>query len=200
MSFDSEALAQLAAGEVGAQWLVEMDFSDGTQRITTLSKTVVIGGHTYLGFGGLLTIGDLKESQQIRGDQLSLTVPLSDSALIPLVLGNVEGYRGRDCRLYLQLFDATHQPAGNAVLRFTGRMQPVSLKREKPTGEAGDSTGSSIEMVLVRAGLDRSRKTGGRKLTDSQQRAEHPGDTGLRYVRTLVERPTLWLSREFQKQ
>ena len=196
MSFDAAAIAQLAEGEVGIQWLAQFDFLSGTQYWSTFNKSVTIGGHAYIGFGGLLRIGELREGQLTHGDSVTISLPLMNSAMIPLFLGNLEEYRGRDVRLYIQLFDRTHQPVGAPVLRFTGRMQPVSMKHEK--GDGG--TSGTVEMQVSRAGLERSRHLDGRTLTDAQQRAEFPGDTGLRYVRKLIETPATWLSKKFQEQ
>lgn len=196
MGFDSAALAQLAATELGIHWLAQFDFLSGTQYWTTFNQTITIGGHEYLGLGGLLRVGELRESHQARGDTVTLSMPLMNSAMIPLFLANLESYRGRDVRLYIQLFNKQHQPVGAPVLRFTGRMQPVSMKQERGEG----ASAGTVEMQASRAGMERSRRLDGRKLTDAQQRAEFPGDSGLRYVRTLIEKPALWISKKFQEQ
>jgi hypothetical protein len=197
MSFDTAAQAQLAEGEVGAHWLVELDLLAGTLYLTTFNLTVTIGGHEYIGLGGNLTIEPVRENEKISNDKVSISLPISNQALVTAVLASVEAYRGRPARLFLQLFNAQHQPVGAPVRRLTAKMEPVSIQREN---DRNGSTGGKIEMRLVRAGLDRSRRYEGRRLSDSQQRSEFAGDTGLRYMRQLIEQPTLWLSKKFQEQ
>lgn len=197
MTWDSAALAQLAEGEVGAHWLVELDLAGGTLYLTTWNHPVTIGGHDYLGLGGNLGVQAVSENERISNDRVSLSLPSSNQAFVAAVLGSVEAYRGRPARLYLQLFNAQGQPVGAPVRRMTARMEPVSIQRER---SSTGSTGGKVEMRLVRAGLDRSRRLDGRRLSDSQQRSEYPDDTGLRYMRELIEKPTLWLSKRFQEQ
>lgn len=197
MSFDAEALAQLASGEVGTQWLVELDLLAGTLYLTTNNMSVTIGGHEYLGLGGNLGVEAVRENERVSNDKVSISLPASNQAFVASVLSNIEAYRGRPARLYLQLFNAKHQPVGAPVRRLTAKMEPVSIQREA----AGSGTsGGKIEMRLVRAGLDRSRRYEGRRYSDAQQRSEFPDDTGMRYHRMLIEKPTLWLSKKFQEQ
>lgn len=196
MTFDSAALAQLASGEVGTQWLVELDLTGGTLYLTTHNHNVTIGGHEYIGLGGNLGVDAVRENERIANDKVTITLPASNMALVASVLNSVEAYRGRPARLYLQLFNTQHQPVGAPVRRLTARMEPVSIQRESAQG----SSSGKIEMRLVRAGLDRSRRYEGRRLSDAQQRSEYPGDTGMRYLRMLIEKPTLWLSKKFQEQ
>lgn len=195
--FDAPAAAQIASGVYGVVMLVELEFDSGTIYLSTHNEVLPpIDGHTFTPLGGVLRIGALKEKAGTGAEQLPISIP-SDPAYVALALGNVEGYRGRPARVYLQLLDETYQPVGARKLRFTGHMEPVSIPREP--AKDGSSSGR-IEMKLTREGLARSRKRDGARLTDAQQRAKYPGDTGLRYMRTLIEKPSLWLSIAFQKQ
>lgn len=194
--FDAPAAAQIATGVYGVVMLVELEFDSGTIYLSTHNEVLTIDGHAFTPLGGVLRIGTIKEKAGTGAEQLPISIP-SDPAYVALALGGVEGYRGRPARVYLQLLGETYQPVGARKLRFTGRMEPVSIPREP--AKDGSSSGR-IEMKLTREGLARSRKRDGARLTDAQQQAKYPGDTGLRYMRTLIEKPSLWLSIAFQKQ
>lgn len=194
--FDAPAAAQITTGVYGAVILVELEFDSGTIYLSTHNETLTVDSHVFTPLGGLLNIGTIKERAGMGAEQLPLSIP-SDPSYVSLALGNVEGYRGRAARLYLQLLDENLQPVGARKLRFSGHMEPVSVQRQP--AKDGSSSGR-IEMKLTREGLARSRRREGARLTDAQQRAKYPGDTGLRYIRTLIEKPSLWLSVAFQKQ
>lgn len=195
-TWDSTQNTLLSSGEYAPIWMVELDFSSGTFYACTWNDTITYGGHDYLGWGNLLVVSSLKEKMGVALDDVELRIPCFTET-IALTLGGVEGYRGRPARLYLALIDKTFQMVGAPKLRFTGEMQPVKIQRE-PSSE-GSSRGS-VTMSLTRAGMGRSRRVEGSRLTDAQQRTKYPGDTGLRYLRSLINNPTLWLSKEFQKQ
>lgn len=187
--------------EVGAHLLAEADFVQGLQRWTTAPKNVTtLDGNTFLGLGSLSGVSGLNESVDTQAEGLSLTLQVVDQAMLALALGNVTGYRDRAVRIYLQLLTPTFKAVGMPVLRWAGRMNKVTINR-KSAELASDGPGSgTIELQCTRYGMARARHSQGLRLTDAQQQARYPGDTGLRYVRTLIAQPTRWLSVAFQKQ
>jgi hypothetical protein len=48
--------------------------------------------------------------------------------------------------------------------------------------------------------MSRARNTTGLRLTDAQQQQRYAGDVGLAFMQTLIEQPSLWLSKRFQQQ
>jgi hypothetical protein len=183
----------------GLALMCEMDFTQGTQRFTTFAKTVTVGGNTYQGLGTFAGVSGMSESADASADLVTLTLLAVDKAMLAGTLGNVPTYRGRDVRLYLQLFDAGLQPVGLPVLRWAGKMNRVVVNRH-PAELGSDSQGTAtIEMQCTRSGMARARHAQGLRLTDAQQQARHPGDTSLRYVRTLIAQPARWLSKAFQQ-
>ena len=186
----------------GVAWLVELAFTSGTLRYTTAPVTVTEGGHDWLGWGAVVTVGNVTESEEVLGDAIVLGLSIVDQALIAASLGNVGNYRGRPATLYLQLLDATFRPAGAKVRRWAGVMDRVEIKRtagDMEGGAGGDSSGV-IELRCSRVGVARMRNAGGLRLTQEQPQRRYPGDTGLQYVRTLIEQPSLWLSKRFQER
>ena len=199
LALDGTASARIAAPVRGVAWLVQLDFLPTALYYTTWPLTPPpIGGITYIGLGSLLEVGNVSESENTSAEQVTLSLSIVNTALLAATLGNVENYRGRSVRLYLQLFDETFQPAGAPVLRWAGTMQPVKVVRT-PSDPSGGSSAGRVELPCARAGMARARNPMGLRLSHAQQQQRYPGDLGLEYVQTLVEQPSLWLSKRFQK-
>lgn len=191
---------QHLAAVCGVCWLVELDFSAGLQRLTTAPLTLTAGGHTWQGLGALSDVEGVSESADGGMEEVQLGLSLVSTAMLAAALGQVEGYRGRRARLYLQLLTDAFQPVGEPVLRWAGFMDRVTVERT-PAADDGDGEPSGrLLMSCSRAGLPRSRKVRGLKLTHERQQARFPGDTGLAMVRSLIESPSLWLSKKFQER
>jgi hypothetical protein len=203
LTLNSTELARLSAAVAGVVYLVELDFIVAglpvVQRFTTFNLELTVGGQAYMALGTLAAVGDLHESQDTDTQTLNLSLSVANAAVLASVLGNVEGYRGRQARIYLLLLDENYRPVGTPRLRFAGEMEPVRVARDSP-GPGGGPVGGKIDLPVSRAGMSRARNYDGLRLTDEQQRAEYPADRGLEYVRTLIEKPTLWLSKRFQEQ
>lgn len=191
---------QHTATVAGVAWLAQLDFSVGTQYLTTAAQSITAGGNTYTGLGALVSIDALNESADSAAEKITLSLAVASAAMLSLGLGNVEGYRGRPVRLYLQLFDEQFAPVASPLQRWSGVMDRVQITRQ-PAGTAlPGASGGSIDLQCSRSGMARARHYQGLRLTYQQQLARYPGDTGLRYARTLIEQPALWLSRRFQQQ
>lgn len=199
ITLDSPQIVLMAGGAVGVVYLVELDWTTGTLYYTTFNAPLTVGGHTYLAAGTLATVGDIKESQDTDTQTVSITLSVANAAVLSLALGNVEAYRGRKARLYLQPLDAQFRAVGAARLRFSGEMEPVKITRDKPGAEGGP-VGGSIELPISRAGMSRARNQDGLRMTHEQQQAEFVGDLGFEYVRSLIATPSVWLSKRFQQQ
>lgn len=190
---------QASARVVGLAWLAELDFASGLLRLSTAPCNLSLGGNTYIGLGSFVGVSSLSEGPDSAAEQLTLSLALTDTGMLALVMGSVEGYRGRAARLYLQLFDEAFVPVALPVLRWQGAMNRVQVTR-KPAEPGGSGPGGgSIELLCSRSGMARARHAQGLRLSDTQQQARYPGDTGLRYVRALVEKPVQWLSKSFQQ-
>lgn len=180
----------------GVAWLVELYFSGGTVYLCTAPQTITVLGHNYLGLGSLLGVGGVSESEDGRAENVTLTLAITDTAMLASVLGDASTYRGRRVRIGLQLLTAAFVPVGTPVLRWAGHMQPARVQRR--SGSDGKVSGQ-IELPCSRAGLFAARNYGGLRLTHAQQLQRHPGDMGLQYMHGLMEQPALWLSKRFQE-
>jgi hypothetical protein len=196
LTLSGPELAQIASPICGAIYLLELQFDAATYRFSTFNLPLVIGGETYAAAGNLAGISDLHESLDSDAQTVTVSLSVANAATLGSMIGAVETYRGRPARIYLQLLDESFQPIGSPRLRFAGEMEPIKVVRDKGASPAG----GRIELPISRAGLSRARNNDGARLTDEQQRDAYPGDRGLEYVRGLIERPTLWLSKKFQEQ
>ena len=185
--------ARLTAAVRGVAWLVDLDFVGGMQRVTSAPVDVVESGNTYTGVGNAGYVKDLEESADTGDQRVTIGLALGNSAMLALALTNVGNYRNRAASIHLALFDEAFQLVGAKVTRWVGRMDKVNVRR-------GEDGAGYVEMICSRSGMPRARVLQGRRMTDAQQRMLYAGDTGLRYVAGLIEKPALWLSKEFQKQ
>lgn len=197
-SFGSAGDAQLATKVYGAVWLVDTHFLPSPLYWTTAPTDLDANGHTYRGLGQLLGVSMLAESEDASTEKLTIAVPAANQAALAATIGNLDAYRGRRVRLWLQLVNEAFVRVGTPVARWSGYMEPVKVTRSRPGPEAGPFTGR-IELPCSRAGMARARNYEGLRLTHAQQQRRYPGDRGLEYVQTLVEQPSLWLSKKFQE-
>jgi hypothetical protein len=79
-------------------------------------------------------------------------------------------------------------------------MDRVTVERKPPDALAGGGSAGRLNLECSRAGMARARNLHGLRLTDAQQQHLYSGDLGLQYVQTLIEKPSLWLSKRFQQQ
>jgi hypothetical protein len=197
LTFDASALAQATAPVRGVQWLVELGFTSGTVRYTTNALDITSGGYTWQGFGSLVSVGSMRETEDGSSGAVILGLAITSAGLLTAASGNVDNYRAKPARLYLQLIGETYQPVGAPVARWSGYMDKVRINR-KPSKE-GSGTGS-IEMVCSRANANRSRAATGLRHTHAQHIRRFPGDNGFEYISTLIETPAVWLSKRFQER
>lgn len=188
--------AVLAQNARGVVWLVEMQFLSGTQYKTTHSAPIVYAGNTYGALGQVMTISNVSESGTIKTDRLKVRLSITDEAVLAFLIGPASEYRNRRIKLYAQFIGSEWQPVGDAIKRWSGFMDKLSVSRtSNPQGESG----GFIEMTCVRAGIAKFRSDSGLRLSHAQQQLEYPGDMGLEYTESLVNNPVVWLSKEFQK-
>ena len=195
LALDGTAAARIAATVRGVAWLVDLEFSSGTLHYTTAPVDIVVGATTYLG-GKQVDVSAVSESENANAEQLTLGFVVSP-AVLAITLGNVEYYRGQPASLWLQLLDDAFQPAGAPIKRWAGVMNKVQVSRQRSDPTGGPGTGR-IELLCSRAGMARARNAEGLRLSHAQQQQRFPGDNGLQYVQTLIEQPSLWLSKRFQ--
>lgn len=185
--FDSAA----ASAALGVLALIELEFLGGTLYLTTWPTDVTIGAQVYQGVGQVLSLGEIKESEDGATQRLPITLSQVQASNLALALGSANAYQGRAARVYLAFTDAAFVVQGSPVLRFSGFMDKVAIKRES------DQVGSVV-LECATGGYDVRKTATGLRMNDVQHQTRHPGELGFQYVQTLISNPQLWLSKRFQ--
>jgi hypothetical protein len=197
-----ETQARLEAGDLSACWLIDLDFLGGVLHLTTygVTRDFTAGGvvQTYRGVGDALAVDTIKEGEDVRPDQMTISLSLANTAMLGAALGAVHTYRGRPMRVWLQLLDSAGVIAGAAELRFVGVMDKVNVSVDVD-GSTGARRGR-IDLSCGRKGLMRARHAEGMRLSHQQHQHLYPGDRGLEYLADMIDRPRVWLSKRFQTQ
>lgn len=179
------------AAVVGVLSLIELDFTSGTLYLTGWPTNVTVGAQTYTGMGNVGGVSEIKESEDGQTQTLSLTLSQVNSSYLSLALGNASAYQGRAARVYVALTDTNFVLSGSPVLRFSGFMDKVSIKR------TGKNEGE-ITLECVTGGYDVRKNPTGLRMNDVQHQSRHPGELGFQYVQALISNPQLWVSKRFQ--
>lgn len=199
ITFDATAQAAIDSRNRSVCYLVEMDFSTGTQYWSTWTTPLTTGGHTYTPVGGgIAEVGQISESENAQPDKLVFSFSIVNSAMLAACIGASSVYRGKAVRMYLQMLTDTGALAGAKVLRWQGKM--TDTKIPKSTGRLENFGKGKIEIHCYRSGMEKLRNYDGLRLTDAQQQDEFAGDLGLQYMADLIQNPVQWLSVAFQQQ
>lgn len=172
--------AAVAAPTIYAAMLVELEFSPDPVRLWSGIGEFAWGNRTFTGAGTLLGISAVEETAEIRAAGTTISL----SAIPADVMAGIQdvSWQGSPARIWLALFDAAGDLIGDPRQVFAGRMDTLSW-----TEGATATIALTLESRLV--DLDRPRV---RRYTDADQQAEYPGDLGLQYVATLVEKEIAW--------
>lgn len=199
ITFDVTAQAAIDSRNRSVQYLVEMDFSTGTQYWSTWTSKLTIDGHDYAAVGGALAeISQISESENGQPDKMVFSFSIVNSAMLAACIGASSVYRGKAVRMYLQMLTETGAVAGAKVLRWQGKM--IDTKVPKSTGRLENFGKGKIEIHCQRSGMEKLRNYDGLRLTDAQQQDEYPNDLGAQYMADLIQNPVQWLSIAFQQQ
>lgn len=190
----SAADDQLASPHAGLLYLVEMQFTTGTQRLTTWGHNIVALGQTWYGLGSVISVSSMASSERLEYPALDLGLNVAKAELLALALGQVSTYRGRPVLLYQLVLDDELRPLGDPELVWAGVMDQVRMK----TGNGADEE-AGVSMRCEMPGKDR-RTPQTLRLSNAQQQARYPGDTGLSRIEQLMGKPVPWLSVKFQHQ
>jgi hypothetical protein len=200
LTLDGTAQAAVDSAARGVATLVQLDFSTGTLYVTDWPTDITVGGNTYSAVGSLMQIEGMSESEDRAARDIVLAFTAVNSAMIAASIGPANVYRRKAVRIYQQFMDSLYVPAGTKVQRWSGYMDQVNIERnatDKLPG-GGESQGK-INLKCTRAGVAMARRALGLRSTHAQQIALYPTDKGLEYQQTLIESPSLWLSKKFQE-
>lgn len=175
----------------------EFHFLSGTQFLSSWNVNYTWNSQLWLGFGTICGISSVDESESLDARSLTFTLNVAQVSILPLALGNVSEYRGRDARLYYCPLDENYRLVDTPELCWRGYMDTMTV------GVEGDPEGGEPEgkiALLCETSARGLRRKSSLRLNAAQQKKRHPSDTGLDYLTDLIAHPQLWLTKRFQER
>ena len=185
---DASQQAELEKVVTRVCYFVELQFSSGTQRVSTWNQPISWGGYTWSGLGQLIAISKIDEVEGTEPKGISFSFAAQTSWL-SAAIGPVEEYRGRPAKLYMCPLDASFQLVNTPVLCWSGVMDTVTISVDGDEG-AIEINAETAAYALKRIPVYR--------VNAAQQKSRYPTDTGFDYLVDLIGNPQLWLSKKFQ--
>lgn len=171
-------------------YFVELQFTTGTQRVSTFNQPFTWGGYTWSGLGQLIGMSQIQDEESTEAKGISLTVVAAESSWLALAVGPVDEYRGKIIKIYMCPLDEGFQLVGTPVLVWRGLMDMVVINMD----EAGEG---NIAIKCENSAFGFKRRPVFR-MNASQHKRIYPTDTGFDYLIDLIANPQLWLSKKFQ--
>jgi hypothetical protein len=181
-----------AAPAVGLLFLIELMFQSGTLRVTNWPLDITVLGFTWTGLGEVAEIGRIQESEDGSYEKLTIGLSQVQSSNLALALGSAETYQGRPANIWTALVDPTFQIVSTPRLRFAGSMELVHIERD-------DSGAGKVLLDLQAGAYDVRSNPAALRMNQAQHGVRKPGETGFRYVSSLIGQPKTWLSKTFQQ-
>ena len=160
--------------------LVEMNFTDGTVRLTNAGYDFQWNGYTWTGAGELGSISAIEEGLDLQMYGCNLTLSGIDQASVALCLGS--GYAGRDATIWLAPLDPNYNLLNDPVIIFKGKMDTMPIK-------LGNQ--AAIQLTIESRLIDWERPRF-RRFNDADQKSDFPNDRGFEFVAQMVEKEILW--------
>ncbi|MEN6375555.1 MAG: hypothetical protein ABFD75_12375 [Smithella sp.] len=154
---------------------VQLEFEDGTVRMTNAGYNFTWAGNVWTGCGNLGSISAVEEGTDLQMYGITLTLSGIESRYVAACLNSE--YSGRNGTIWLAPLDANYQILANPVIVFKGKMDTMPMKLGK---EAAIQV--TIESALMQWERGKSRVFG-----NDDQQSEYAGDLGFEYVAQCVE-------------
>lgn len=172
-------------------YFAELQFLSGTSRFSSLGHNLTWGGYEWLGTGGLISISQAEESEDVTSKPLTFGINGAQPQLLALAVGSTEEYRGRAAKLYMCPLAEGFTLIDTPVLCWTGTMDSIAA------GLSSEGEGQiTLKCETAAFGLKRRPSL---RMNAAQQKKKYPTDTGFDYLNTLIAEPQTWLSVKFQQ-
>lgn len=190
-TLDPTQTSAVAAAVVRTAYFVELQFRDGTQRLSTLNiPSVVWGGYSWAGLGTLGIISSITENETLNSSSLSFTLNAVQPSWFALATGDIQEYRGLKAKLYFCPLDSGFNLINTPIQCWNGVMDMVTV------GITGVDSTITLKCETSAYGLKRANSY---RTNASQQKKDFPNDTGFDYQTDLITNPAVWLTVDFQK-
>lgn len=171
----------LAAATVRVCYLVELEFSSATLRLTSNTQNISWNAQTWLGNGILGQVGNVSEVAEIQATGFEVVLGGIDSATLALVLA--DSNQMLDGIVYLALLDSAEAVIADPFIIAKGKFDTAFVV------EAGE--GSTIELKYESDLLRRERANEFR-YTDQLQQEIFAGDIGFQYTAKIEDWTGFW--------
>lgn len=183
---------RLASAHAALLFLIQMDFTSGTWRLTNWTHNLDWMGQTWTGLGAVVSIGNAGAAERLEYPALDIGLNPGNQSLLALALGNASTYRKRPVTVWYATLDDELRADGDPRVFWAGLMDQVRVS----TGDGED--GGSVVMRCENPCRD-TRAPRLLRLNHAQHQARWPGDTGLSRVERMTGQPQVWLSKKFQR-
>ena len=176
------AVQSAVAAEVGAFTLAfEILFDSGPMRVVAGPSDVSIGGNAFTAIGSLVGMSAVQEGRELRSYGVTLQLAGVPRSAVSIALG--EPFQNRQCTIWaVPLNPDSWVVLANPVVIFKGRIDQMNIT-------LGETATVKVSLRDQLRDWERARV---RRFTDQDQQARFPGDTGLRWVTSTVERQLVW--------
>jgi len=191
MTITAAQQTALEQPQVAWAYFVEMQFASTTMRVTNFNKTFTWNSVDWIGLGALGSISEIKSSEKIEPNPVSLGLSIAQSAWLAFGIGAVEEYRGLPVKIYQCPLTPEHLLIDSPLLAWEGEMDVIAVSAQD---EGGSIT------LRCEPPSKRLRRRNSLRVNAAQQKQRHPDDTGFDYQADLLANPQTWLSVAFQRQ
>ena len=167
---NSATLAALESDSFNIATLVQIDFSSAI-RITDWARSVTALSNTWNSSANFIGVGDVTESQELRVNDLTLTLSGVDQTYVAIFLSN--NYIDVPINVYRVILDNADAVVGAPILIFDGIL----------TGYAIEDTEEESKVTVQMASHWKDfEKENGRRTNHNSQQLYFAGDEGFEFA------------------
>lgn len=167
---------------------VQLDFTSGTQRYTTLPYTVTWNGNDWTGLGNLVEISEIREAEALVATGVKITLSGIPASFVSLALS--ESIQSKDCTIWFAALGTDGTVQDTPPIEFKGSVDNPEIAIDAPNCTI------TINVESVLADFARPKV---RRYNDADQQAEYPGDRFFEFVPQMTERTIIWPARQWFK-
>lgn len=161
--------------------LIKFEFDSGELNLWSGVGTLSWNGDTYTGGGNALSVGRIRETQDVIANSVDFTISGISSSIISTALS--EDYQGRAVTMWYGAFDSSKAVIADPIKIFAGIMDVMTIS---------ESGGTSIITVTAESQLRSLRQPSARKWTPADQKVLYPTDKGFDEVDQIQDDPIRW--------
>lgn len=183
--------ADLRRGDVAVTILCQMDFLTNPQNWWLGYGPLTAGGVEYQGTGDVIKLSAMNLSYGMSAGMVRFEIPNASAEMVARCDNQASEVNNRKCQVFYQLF-STIEVGGDHHGRLIG--DPISMFVGKMRDMRSTSSADSRNIELEAYGrMSRQSQPPYGRWTDADQRARHPGDTGLGLLASLKNRVVTWV-------